>query len=114
MLIPTWRRWLRDTWQSLADGRRRRPAGRGDTLRLRLERLEDRLTPSFTLGTTLLVEGPAAGSDTDVVAGSGAWTATANAAWLHTTSSGTGNGLATFTCDANAGGTRSGTLTIAG
>ena len=38
----------------------------------------------------------------------------ANASWLHTTSSGTGNGLATFTFDANSGATRSGTLTIAG
>ena len=33
---------------------------------------------------------------------------------MHTTSSGTGNGLATFTFDANTGLTRSGTLTIAG
>ena len=44
----------------------------------------------------------------------GSWTATANASWLHTTSSGTGNGLAIFTFDANSGATRSGTLTIAG
>ena len=61
-----------------------------------------------------MVEGPAAGSDSDIVTLAGAWTATANASWLHTTSSGSGNGLATFTFDANAGATRTGTLTIAG
>jgi sugar lactone lactonase YvrE len=60
------------------------------------------------------VEGPAAGGDSVVVAAGGAWEATANASWLHTASSGTGSGLATFTFDANPGGTRSGTLTIAG
>ena len=67
-----------------------------------------------SLGTTSLIEGPASGTDSDIVAASGAWSATSNASWLHTTSSGTGNGLATFTFDANSGGTRSGTLTIAG
>ena len=60
-----------------------------------------------------LVEGQAAGSDTDIVL-SGAWTATSNASWLHTSASGTGNGLARFTFDANTGATRTGTLTIAG
>ena len=44
----------------------------------------------------------------------GSWSATSNVSWLHTTSSGTGNGLTTFTFDANSGATRSGTLTIAG
>ena len=58
--------------------------------------LEDRLTPS-TLGTTALLEGPAAGSDSDVVITSGPWSAVSNAPWLHTSSSGTDNGLATFT-----------------
>ena len=61
-----------------------------------------------------LLEGPASGTDSDIVAATGAWSATANASWLHTTASGTGNGLATFTFDANSGATRSGTLTIAG
>src|SRR5499427_3334937 len=75
--------------------------------------LEDRLTPS-RLGTTALLEGPAAGSDSDVVSTSGPWSAVSNASWLHTSSSGTGNGLATLTFDANPGATRSGTLTIAG
>ena len=63
---------------------------------------------------TLCLEGPAAGSDTDIVVTSGAWTATSNASWLHTSASGTGNGLASFTFDANTGATRTGTLTIAG
>jgi streptogramin lyase len=78
-----------------------------------LEVLENRLTPS-TLGTTALLEGPAAGSATDIVVSSGPWSASANDTWLHTSASGTGNGLATLTFDANPGATRSGTLTIAG
>jgi hypothetical protein len=78
-----------------------------------LEALEGRLTPS-SLGTTALLEGPAAGSASDLVLTSGAWSASANASWLHTSAAGTGNGLATFTIDANPGATRSGTLTIAG
>ena len=49
-----------------------------------------------------------------MVSFAGSWSATANASWLHTSSSGTGNGLATFTFDANTGPTRTGTLTIAG
>ena len=65
-----------------------------------------------TLGTYDLLEGPAAGGAIDIVVG--AWTATSNAPWLHTTSSGTANGLATFTFDANTGATRTGTITIAG
>jgi ELWxxDGT repeat protein len=66
------------------------------------------------LGTTALVEGPTAGTDSDIVVAGVAWTATANATWLHTSASGTGNGLATFSFDANTGATRTGTLTIAG
>ncbi len=66
------------------------------------------------LGSYAGLEGPAAGSDTDIVIASGAWTATSNAPWLHTSASGTGNGLASFTFDANSGATRTGTLTIAG
>ena len=67
-----------------------------------------------SLGTTSLVEGPASGTDSDMVAPTGAWSATSNASWLHTTSSGFGNGVAVFTFDTNSGPTRSGTLTIAG
>src|SRR6516164_6490856 len=73
-----------------------------------LELLEDRLTPS-TLGTTALLEGPAAGSASALVGASGAWSATANAPWLHTTATGTGDGLAALSFDANGGATRSGT-----
>lgn len=40
-----------------------------------------------------MVEGQFAGSDSVAVAVSGAWTATSDAFWLHTTSSGTGKGL---------------------
>ena len=42
------------------------------------------------------------------------WTATANAAWLHLSASGAGSMNVVFSYDANPGGTRSGTLTIAG
>ena len=69
---------------------------------------------SNSLGTYIPLEGPISGTDSDIVANRGAWTATSNVSWLHTTSSGTGNGLAIFTFDANMGATRSGTLTIAG
>ena len=91
-----------------AHGRNRR--GR----RLALEALETRLALSFVLGTTSLTEGPASGSASAIVVGSGNWTATANASWLHTTASGSNNGLATFTFDADSGAIRTGTLTIAG
>ncbi len=79
-----------------------------------LEELEPRLVPSFTLGTSALLEGPGSGTASDIVTGSGTWSATANAAWLHTTTGGTGNGQAIFSFDANTGPTRTGTLTIAG
>ncbi len=80
--------------------------------RLRLEVLEDRLVPS--LGTSSLVEGPAAGSGSDIVVTGEAWAATANAPWLHTSTSGTGDGLATLTFGVNTDATRTGSLTIAG
>ena len=69
---------------------------------------------SNRLGVFHLLEGPAAGADSDIVITAGAWTATANASWLHTSSSGTGNGLAVFSLDANTGASATGTLTIAG
>src|SRR5262245_60607422 len=109
----TTRSWIRNLF---ARTPRRAPhGGRKAPRRFRptLDVLEDRLTPS-TLGTTALLEGPAAGSASDLVLTGGAWSATANAPWLHTAATGTGNGLATFTFDANPGATRSGTLTIAG
>jgi subtilisin-like proprotein convertase family protein len=41
------------------------------------------------------------------------WTAVSNAAWIHTSSSGSGNGTANYTVDANPGATiRNGTITI--
>ena len=76
--------------------------------------------PSYALGTTNLFEGPAAGSDSVVLAvtpNSGIWTATTSAPWLHltpTTLNGTGSTNVVFSFDANPGATRSGTLTIAG
>jgi hypothetical protein len=53
----------------------------------------------------------------NVTAGTGcAWTASSNAPWLTITSgaTGTGNGPVGFSAAANAGGSRTGTLTIAG
>ncbi|MEK7781475.1 MAG: BACON domain-containing carbohydrate-binding protein, partial [Verrucomicrobiota bacterium] len=71
------------------------------------------------LGVTSFVEGPAAGSNSVVLAvtpASTAWTATANASWLHVSTgfeSGTGSANVLFTFEANSGLTRTGTLTIA-
>jgi sugar lactone lactonase YvrE len=75
---------------------------------------------SYSLGTTALLEGPAAGSNSVVLAVApkiAAWMATTNAAWLHLSQamqSGTGSTNVVFSYDANPGATRSGTLTIAG
>jgi hypothetical protein len=71
------------------------------------------------LGTTNLVEGPAAGADSVVLAWSGStnWTAQANDSWLHlnaTNQSGTTSTTVIYTFDANTGATRTGTLTIGG
>jgi DNA-binding beta-propeller fold protein YncE len=76
--------------------------------------------PVYAVGTTSLLEGPAAGNDSVTLAVSPetvTWTATANAAWLHLNAAnqgGTGSTNVIFTFDANAGATRTGTLTIAG
>ena len=70
-----------------------------------------------SLGTTNLLEGPAAGSDSMVLANAAPWTATMNASWLQLSAanqSGTGSTNVVFGFDANPGATRSGTLTIAG
>ena len=70
-----------------------------------------------TLGTTNLVEGSAAGSDSVVLAVTNVWTAAPNAPWLHLSAasqSGIGSTNVVFTFDANPGATRAGTLTIAG
>ena len=74
----------------------------------------------YFLGTTALLEGPAAGTDSVVLAISpetDTWTATANDAWLHLSvakQSGTGSTNVVFSFDANPDATRVGTLTIAG
>jgi DNA-binding beta-propeller fold protein YncE len=71
-----------------------------------------------TLGTTNLLEGPTAGSDSVVLAvatPTAPWTATANAPWLYLSAanqSGTGSTNVVFSFDANPGATRSGTLTV--
>jgi DNA-binding beta-propeller fold protein YncE len=76
--------------------------------------------PTFSLGTTALLEGPAGGRNSVVLAVNpnfGVWTATTNAVWLHlsqSNQSGTGSTNLIFSYDANPGPTRSGTLTVAG
>ena len=76
--------------------------------------------PIYSLGTTNLLEGNLAGSDSVVlsVTPTGAiWTATTNASWLHLSAgdqNGAGSTNVVFTFDANPGATRTGTLTIAG
>ena len=76
------------------------------------------LIPNNQLGTTGLLIGPGAGSNSVVLAvdpREPTWTATANASWLHLTAanqSGAGSANVIFTSDANPGATRSGTLTI--
>lgn len=76
-------------------------------------------TCSFTVSPTS-VSAASGGSTTTVTITTAdpacAWTATSNASFLTITSaaSGTGNGSVTFTAAANTGGTRTGTLTIAG
>jgi DNA-binding beta-propeller fold protein YncE len=73
-----------------------------------------------SLGIATLVEGPSAGADSVVLTMFGpiaAWTATANASWLHFSTanqSGTGSTNRVFTFDTNPGATRTGTLTVAG
>src|SRR5262249_38122874 len=71
------------------------------------------------VATTTVIEGPGAGSDTDIVVTSGAWTAVSNdPSWLHVTTPADGNGndkgVVTFSFDANPGAARTGSLTIAG
>ncbi len=66
----------------------------------------------MTGAVTNPLEGPAAGSDSDIIAISGPWTAVSNSSWLHTTASGTGDGVLTFSFDANTGPTRTGSFTV--
>ncbi len=75
--------------------------------------------PYSALGTTTRLEGPTAGIDSVLLVVSpqnAAWTNTANASWLHLSTSavsGTGSTNVIFSYDANPGATRTGTLTIA-
>ena len=75
---------------------------------------------SFSLATSSLWEGRAAGSDSVVLAATvpeGLWTATTNAPWLHLSpanQSGAGSTNLIFSFDTNSGPTRTGTLTIGG
>jgi DNA-binding beta-propeller fold protein YncE len=78
------------------------------------------LQPTNSLGASARWEGPAAGSDSVVLAvtpATAAWTASANVAWLHldaANQSGAGSANVVFTCESNPGLTRAGALAIAG
>ena len=76
------------------------------------------LQETLALGETNRAEGPAAGTDSVVLASFDTpWTATANDSWLHLSAGnqeGTNNANVVFSFDANPGPTRAGTLTIAG
>ena len=96
------------------NSRRRRNRNRLPSKAAIVELIEDRILLS-ALGTLSLVEAPAAGSDTDIVIASGAWSASTTASWISlNTTSGTGNGSVNFSFTADTGATRSGTVTIAG
>ena len=75
---------------------------------------------NYILGTTNMLVGPSAGSNSAVLGVSptfGSWTASANTSWLALDTNdqtGTGSTNVIFTYEANSGPTRSGTLTIAG
>lgn len=75
---------------------------------------------AVSLATNYLVEGSAAGADgllLSISPATTAWTATENAPWLHLTAAahqGVGSTNVVFRFDANPGGTRTGTLTVAG
>jgi hypothetical protein len=77
------------------------------------------MAPIYSLGTTNLLEGNLAGSDSVVLSVTPMnfpWTATTNASWLHLSAvnqSGAGSANVIFTFDANPAATRTGTLTIA-
>jgi DNA-binding beta-propeller fold protein YncE len=78
------------------------------------------MPPTISLGTTNLLEGPMAGSDSvalSITPASSPWAAMANAAWLHldlANQSGLGSTNVIFVFDINTGTTRTGTITIAG
>ena len=115
-MLTRW--WLRNLWQSLVLQSRYGHRSQLKTRRRRsqqtIESLDSRLLLS-TLGTASIVEGPSAGKDSVTVLATGAWTASTTASWITVnTTSGTGNGAVNFSFTADAGATRSGTVTIAG
>jgi hypothetical protein len=73
---------------------------------------------TYAIAPTSASVAAAGGTGTVAVSagGSCSWTATSNAAWITVSSgtSGTGNGSVAYTVAANAGGARTGTLTVAG
>ncbi len=77
-------------------------------------------TTNYVLGTTALLVGPAAGTNSVALAvtpTNGTWTAATSAAWLHLSpanQSGSGSTNVIFSYDDNPGATRSGTITIGG
>jgi DNA-binding beta-propeller fold protein YncE len=78
------------------------------------------IAPTYSLGESTSLVGPAAGTSSVVLAvapANAAWSATANAGWLHLSAvdqNGAGSTNVVFSYDANPGATRSGSLTIAG
>ena len=73
---------------------------------------------TFTLASTSMSFDPSGGSGSfDVMASAAncAWAAASDSTWIHTNSSGTGNGTVTYTVDAYTGaGARSGTISVGG
>ena len=71
---------------------------------------------TYLLSATNGTHNARAGSGTfNVTTGSGcSWSAVSDASWLHTTSSGTGNGTVGYTVDDNLGVARSGAITVQG
>jgi DNA-binding beta-propeller fold protein YncE len=73
--------------------------------------------PVYSLGATMLLEGPTAGSASVALSANTAWSASPNATWLCLSAAnqiGIGSTDVVFTFDANPGATRTGTLTIVG
>ena len=108
--------WFQNLWRVLQSRgfHRSRLKSRRRRSRQAVESLESRVLLS-TLGTASIVEGPSAGNDSDLVLASGAWTASTTTSWITvSTPSGTGNGSVNFSFTADAGPTRTGTVTIAG
>lgn len=71
---------------------------------------------SYSLSPTSAHYGAAGGSGTFGVTtdSSCAWTAISQVSWLHTVSTGTGNGTVSYTVDVNLGFARTGTITVEG